>query len=100
MLPSSLSYLHVCKNCIGGACRARVTTKLSQKFPDPKEAERFYIECEAEIQHAGSKSPLVDSKSSSSSELPSASSLLSIASASERFLTQSSLCLHTSKFIS
>ena len=75
-----------------------MTTKLSQKFSDPKEAERFYVECEAEIPHAGSKSPLVDSKSSSSSELPSASSLPRIASASERFSTQSSLCLHTSKF--
>ena len=56
MLPS-FSHLYVCKNCVGGACRARVTTKLSQKFPDPKEAERFYIECEAEIPYAGSKSP-------------------------------------------
>ena len=76
-----------------------MTAKLSHKFSNPKEAEQFYHEYD-EMPSAGSKSSLVDSKSSFSSELPSASSLPSISSASDRLstnTTQSSL--HMSKSI-
>lgn len=102
---------HVLYETVGGACRARVTAKLSHNFVNPKEAERFYLECDETSSACGSgsgsgsktesKLSPADSKSSSSSELPSASFLSSISSASKKVsvtnIAKSSL--HTCKLI-
>ena len=62
-----MSFSRISTKSVGGACRARVTAKLSQKLADPKAAEQFYLECD-EVPPAGSKSSLVES--SASPELP------------------------------
>ena len=82
-----------------------VTGKLSCKFVDPKAAEKFYLENDEMTSGGsklGSKSSLIDSKSSFISELPLASYLPSVSSASDRLSTRTNTTgssMHMSKLI-